>query len=198
MSWVKQQQVCAWAGPALVYWSRKLVFVLVPVNGCTSSPVQSCIATRILHHAANGSYLSSPFSSQTNQSETEPLLFALSESVFLPPLSGLWTHFRRPSSTALSTCIARCCGRPFSATYLPATPSACPLGANSIRRPGFPPQSNHPIKTLLPQITPLHFRDMAPDSPFQVPLDCRPFTQDAALPTMKLFVTHNFFADKRL
>jgi hypothetical protein len=117
--------------------------------------------------------------------------------VYLSP-TFVWTQFRRFSSAALSTCIARCCGRPFSATYLPATPSACPLGANSIRRPGFPPQSNHPIKTLLPQITSLHFRDMAPDDPFQVPLDCRPFIQDAAFPTTKLFVTHNFFADKRL
>ncbi len=64
------------------------MFVPVPVNGCKSSPVQSCLATRILHHAGNGFHLSSPFSSQTNQSEIEPLLFALSASISLPPLSG--------------------------------------------------------------------------------------------------------------
>jgi hypothetical protein len=147
------------------------VFVLVPVTGCKSSPV---LLSRYEDTSSCSKRLSPllPFlqPNKPKRNRTAPLR-AL--SVCLSP-TFVWTQFRRLSSAALSTCIARCCGRPFSATYLPATPSACPLGANSIRRPGFPPQSNHPIKALLPQITPLHFRDIAPDNPFQVPLDCRP------------------------
>jgi hypothetical protein len=183
MSWVKQQQV--WKGERL---GRTGFGVLVEEACIRSSscerlqvsPVQSCLATRILHHAANGSHLSSPFS-RPNQTKPNRSFSLRALSVCLSP-TFVCTLFRRHSSAAVSTCIARCCGRPFSVTYLPGTPSACPREANSIRRPGFPPQSNHPIKALLPQITSLHFRDMAPDDPFQVLHDCRPFLQVQRFP----------------
>jgi hypothetical protein len=76
MSWVKQQQV--WKGERL----GRTGFGVLVEEACVRSsscerlqvsPVQSCLATRILHHAANGSHLSSPFS-MLNQ--TEPLLFS--------------------------------------------------------------------------------------------------------------------------
>jgi hypothetical protein len=154
------------------------VFVLVPVNGCKSlqcSPV-SLRGYFTMQQTALTSHPLSPGQTKPNRSFS---LRAL--SVCLSP-TFVCTLFRRLSSAAVSTCIARCCGRPFSVTYLPATPSACPLEANSIRRPGFPPQSNHPIKTLLSQIISLHFRDMAPDDPFQVLHDCRPFLQVQRFP----------------
>ncbi len=133
--------------------------------------MQTCVATRILHHAAQqtASHPSSPFlrakPNQTKPSQTEPLLFALSASVSSPTF--VCTLDRQLiSPAAISTCIARCSGRPFSVTHLPATPSACPLGANSIRRPGFPPQSKPPYQN---PFTPNHIPTLQGYGPRMTP-----------------------------
>ena len=93
------------------------MFVLVPVNGCKSlqcSPV-SLRGYFTMQQTALTSHPLSPCQTKPNRSFS---LRAL--SVCLSP-TFVCTLFRRHSSAAVSTCIARCCGRPFSVTYLPGT-----------------------------------------------------------------------------
>jgi hypothetical protein len=72
------------------------------------------------------------------------------------------------SPAPVSTCICPIGMAVHSDTHLPATPSACPLGANGIRRPGFPPPLIPPIKTILPQIETLP-SGMEPGCPLSGP-----------------------------
>jgi hypothetical protein len=72
------------------------------------------------------------------------------------------------SPAPVSTCICPIGMAVHSYTHLPATPSACPLGANGIRRPGFPPPLIPPIKTILPQIETLP-SGMEPGCPLSGP-----------------------------
>jgi hypothetical protein len=104
-----------------------------------------------------------------------------------PRLSlSVWTleSMQTPSRPALPIGMAV-----HSCTHLPATPSALRRwGANGIRRPGFPPQLIHPIKTIYPKSKPsLSWRE--PGCPFLVQLDCGPIYPDAAFPIVRLFVT---------
>jgi hypothetical protein len=94
------------------------------------------------------------------------------------------------SPAPVSTCICPIGMAVHSYTHLPATPSACPLGANGIRRPGFPPQLIHPIKTILPHIETLPLRDGARMPPFRSSLIADPFTQKCSVPIVRLFVMH--------
>jgi len=101
------------------------------------------------------------------------------------------------SPAPVSTCICPNGIAVHSYTHLPATPSACPLGANGIRRPGFPPQLLHPIKTILPQIETLPLRDGARLPPFRSSLIADPFTQMQRSHGEVIRNAH-FSADKRL
>jgi hypothetical protein len=132
----------------LVYWSRKLVFILVPVNGCKSlqcSPVSRRGYFIMQQNVSPPS--SSPFfrPKQSKANRAAPLR-ALSVCLLshLCLHTGQATQSRRRLDLHCSLQWPPIQCNPFAShpVWLPAG------GANNIRRPGFPPQSIHPIKPL--------------------------------------------------